>query len=811
VHADLVHALRSFRRRPLFSAVAAGTLALAIGASTAVFSVVDAVLLRSLPFAAAHELVTVWLAVPEQNAPFVEVSYPFLTAVRRDSRTLAGAAAMPAVNSPFLLGHGADTARVEGRIVTGNFFAVLGARAALGRTFTEAEDKVGVPRVVVVSHGLWQRHFGGDPSAVGRELRVDGTPMTVVGVMPRAFRYPPGADLWTPLVPIVPNLVNDARVGWATILARRAPDQTLAAVRAELDRIAAHHGWLRDGPDAAPVHPVPRSVVTPLRDTFFGASRPALLVLLLAVLLVLLVASANVAALLLARAGARRREIAVRLALGASRARLVRQLLAESAVLAGAGGTAGVALAYLALDALVALVPADVPRLGDAAVDARVLVFACALTLVSATVAGLVPALLASRPALTEALGAGARDAGPHRHGRWRGLLLGAEAAIAVVLLSGAALLVQTFSNLQRLDLGFDPAGVLTFEVTGPRGKYTSPAQVRALHHTIVERLGAVPGVESAAAVLIRPLWGRVGLDWPFTVEGQAKDEAERNPPLNLQVVTPEFFRTMRMPLVRGRSFSDRDTERTPPVVVISEPMARRYWPGQDPLGKRLQMPAPTAPYPLIWVTVIGVVPEARYRELQAARYDLYMSYRQSDEPLKHVVLRTAQDPLALAGAAREAVRAADAELVLSHVTTMEDLVDDALAGTRFAMQLLSGFALVALALAALGTYGVVAFLVGRRTREIGLRMALGARAASVVRLVVRQGMAPVAAGALLGVAGAFALGRALSALLYGVSAHDATAPSVAAALLCAAGLFACALPARRAARVDPAIALREE
>jgi putative ABC transport system permease protein len=789
--------------------VATGTLALAIGASTAVFSVVDAVLLRSLPFRAADELVTVWLAVPEQNAPFVEVSYPFLTDVRRDSRTLAGAAAMPAVNSGFLLGTGAEAARVEGRIVTGNFFEVLGARARLGRTFTEAEDKVGAPRVVVMSHGLWQGRFGGDPAAVGRPVIVDGTPMTVVGVMPREFRYPPGVDLWTPLVPVVPKLVDDARVGWATILARRAPGATLAAVRAELDGITANHA--RQRPDASPVQPVPRSVITPLRENFFGAARPALLVVWLAVLLVLLVASANVAALLLARATARRREFAVRLALGASRARLARHLLAESGLLALVGGAAGVALAYATLDALVALVPTDVPRLGDAAVDARVLAFSTGLTLVSALVAGLVPALLASRPALTEALGAGARDAGPGVDRRWRALLLGAEAAIAVVLLAGAALLVQTFANLQRLDLGFDPGRVLTFEVSSPRGKYATVAQRRTLYRALVERLDALPGAESAAAVLIRPLWGHVGLDWPFSVEGQAADEAERNPPLNLQIVTPDFFRAMRMPLLAGRTFTEQDTETTPTVAVISEPMARRSWPGQDPLGKRLQMPAPTAPYPQIWVTVAGVVPEARYRELQTARYDLYMSYLQSDEPLKHLVVRTEHDPLALAAAAGEAVRAVDGELVLSHVTTMDGLVEGALAGTRFAMLLLSGFALTALLLAALGIYGVVAFLVGRRTREIGLRMALGARARSVVALVLKQGMAPVIAGILAGMAGSFALARALSSLLFGVTALDLAAPACAAALLGAAALLACALPARRAAGVDPASALREE
>jgi putative ABC transport system permease protein len=802
---DLLYALRSFRRRPLFFAVAAGTLALAIGASTAVFSVVDAVLLRPLPFARAVELVTLWLAVPEQNAPFVEVSYPYLTDVRAKSRTLAAAAAMPAVNSGFFLTL-QEPVRVEGRLVTGNFFDVLGAPARLGRTFTEAEDRVGAPRVVVIAHGLWQRLFGGDPGAVGRDVLVDGTPMTVVGVMPPEFQYPPGAELWTPLVPIVPQLVDNRSVGWATIVARRAPGASLAAVRTELDAITAGHA--REGKDPGPV---PRAVVAPLTDAVFGSARPALLVLLLAVLLVLLVACANVAALLLARAGARRREIGVRLALGASRGRLVRQLMAESALVAAAGGAAGVALAVWGLDALLALVPADVPRLADAAVDARVLAFACALTLASSLVAGLVPSLVASRATLTEALGAGTRAAGVDGHRRWRGLLLGAEAAIAVVLLSGAALLVQTFANLRRLDLGFDPQRVLTFAVSAPRGKYPVVAQRRTLQRAMIERIEALPGAESAAAVLLRPLWGRVGLDWPFVVEGQPEDEARRNPPLNLQVATPGFFRTMRMPMVAGRTFATSDTETTPTVAVITETMARRYWPGQDPLGKRLRMPMPTAPYPQSWVTVVGVVGESRYRELRTARLDLYMSYLQSDEPLQHLVVRTDGDPLALAAPVRAALREVDRELVLSDVTTMEALVDDAVGGARFAMRLLSAFALAALALAALGTYGVMAFMVGRRTREIGLRMALGARTRSVVSLMVRQGMAPVLAGVAAGVAGSFALARALSSLLFGVSALDLAGPLSAAALLLAAALAACALPTRRAAAIDPAWALRDE
>jgi putative ABC transport system permease protein len=630
--------------------------------------------------------------------------------------------------------------------------------------------------------------------------------MTVAGVMPPEFRYPAGAELWTPLVPIVTGLVDDPKVGWATLVARRAAGTTLAQVRSELDSLTASHA--RAHGDTGPA---PRVVLTPLAEDIFGTARPALLVLLLAVLLVLLVACANVAALLLARAGAREREIAVRLALGATRARLVRQLLAESALLAVSGGLAGVALAVWSLDVLTALVPAEVPRLADAAVDARVLAFALGLTAAASLLAGAVPALLASRPALTDTLGEGARTAGAGRHRGLRALLVGAEAAVAVVLLSGAGLLVQTFQNLRRLDLGFEPRGVLAVEMSSPRDKYPAVAQRRALYRAVLDRIDGVAGVESSAAVLIRPLWSHVGLDWPFTVEGQSKEDAERNPPLNLQIVTPEFFRTMRMPLRAGRTFTDRDTDGTPTVAVISETMARRYWPGQDPVGKRLRMPMPTAPYPLAWVTVAGVVGDSRYRELQAARLDLYMSYLQSDEGLRHLVVRTDVEPLALVGAVREAVRDVDRELLLTDVTTMEALVDEAMGGARFGMQLLAGFAFAALALAAVGTYGVVAFMVGRRTREIGVRMALGARARSVVTLVLREGLAPVLAGLAAGVAGAFALGRALAGLLFGVPPHDPGAPAAAAALLFASALLACLVPARRAARVDPAAALREE
>jgi putative ABC transport system permease protein len=803
---DLRLAWRALRRRPLLFAVAAGALALGIGASTAVFTIVDAVLLRPLPFAEPARLVLLWQSIPERNAPFVEVSYPYFQEIRSRSRTLAGLAAMPSVNSGFTLG-GREPVRVDGRIVTGNFFDVLGAHAALGRTFVEAEDRVGVPRVVVVSHGLWQRQFGGDPRLVGRTLELDGTPMTVIGVMPREFRYPAGVDLWTPLVPVIPEIVDKANVGWATLIGRVAPGATLDAARAEIDRLTAD-GLRREAPNA----PAVKTVLTPLAHEWFGPARLALLVLLGAVLLVLLLACANVSALLLARAAARQREIAVRLALGASRARLVRQLLAEAVLIAVAGGLAGTLMAVWGLHGLLSLVPAEIPRLEDAAIDPRVLTFALVLTAVSALASGLVPALLASRSTLTDVLAEGSRSAGPGaQQVRARAVLVATETAAALVLLAGAGLLTRTFENLRRVELGFDPRNVLTFAVAGPHGKYEQPERRRQLYRAMIEKINAVPRVERSAAVFIRPLWGKAGLDWPIMVEGQSEAEAERNPALNLQIVTHEFFRTMRMPVRLGRTFDDRDTAGVTPVVVVSEALAHRYWPGQDAVGKRIRTPMPSPPYAQTWMTVVGVTAPTRYRELQASRYDVYMSYLQSDEGLGHFVVRTTGDPVASTPAVRAAVRSVDAELILTDVTSMTALVDVALGGARFGMQLLSGFALVALLMAALGIYGVVAFVVSRRTREVGIRMALGARAADVLGLVLRQGMAPVVAGLAAGLVLALSLGRLGSSLLFEVPPHDVGTLAAAAAVLTAAALLACALPARRAARIDPAQALRDE
>jgi putative ABC transport system permease protein len=791
-------------------------LALAIAASTAVFSVVDAVLLRPLPLQQPDRLVLAWERSPEIGVPFMEVSYPNYLDWQAQSRRFDAMALMATINWGFIIA-GDEPLEVPGRIVSGNFFDLLGSRALLGRALIPSDDRPGAARVAVLSHGLWQRQFGTDPGLVGRTLVVGGTPMTVIGVMPPDFRYPPQAELWTPIVPIVPKAVANRGLGWAVVFGRLAKGATAKEAQVELDVIIARIWASIRAAHPEVSEPEHRAVVTPFAEHLFGSARTALLVLLGAVLLVLLIACANVCALLLVRAGARQREFAVRLVLGASRGRLARQLLAESALIAGAGGLAGLLLTVGTLRALVALIPAEVPRLQDVGVDGRVLAFASLLTALSALGAGLTPALMASKPSLTESLTDTSRLAGHPSHRRLRGLLVAAEVAIALVLLSGAALLAQTFRNLQRVNLGFEPRNLLAVGVSGESNRYP---QQQDLYRALLERINALPGVAVSGAAGTRPLRDKVGNAWPFEIEGQSPEQSRLNPLSNLEDVTPGYFQAMRIRLLRGRTFTERDNQRAPGVVVVSRTMAERCWPGEDAIGKRLKIPLPGTPYDGsltgpggegVWLTVVGVVGDARYRELQTPRLDLYMSYLQTNHGLSHIMVRTAGDPAAVAPAVRAAIRAVDRNLVASDIETMDAIVAAAVGGARFGMQLLSVFAVAALVLAAIGTYGVMAFVVGRRTREVGIRMALGAQAANVLAMVVRQGMAPVVAGLGVGLAGSLALGRALSGLLYGVPAYDPGTLATASAVLAAAALVACSMPARRAARIDPARALREE
>ena len=811
---DLRYALRSARREPLLFVVATLVLALAIGASTAVFSVVDAVLLRPLPFVEPDRLVVVWQRSPEVGATFMETSYPHYLQWQAQSRRFEALADMATDNGRFILA-GEEPRELTGRLVSGNFFDVLGARALLGRTLTARDNQSGAALTAVMSHDLWQRLFGGDPAIVGRTLVLNRTPTTIVGVMPSEFRYPAQAELWLPIVPVAPEATAHPGIGWTLVLGRLAKDVEATQAERELDVIIARI-WAEiraAHPEVA--EPAHYAVVSPL-DHLFGPTRTALRVLLGAVLAVLAIACVNVCALLLARAGARQREIAVRLSLGASRGRLVRQLLAESVLIAGAGGLAGLGLTVAILRSLTALVPAEVPRLQDVAVDGRVLAFALVLTALSALTAGLAPAVAASRPSLAEVLTETTRLAGHPSHRRLRGLLVAMEVAFALVLLSGAGLLARTFDNLQRVDPGFEPRGLLAVRVSGDSQRYR---RQQDLVRTLLERIGALPGVESAGATGTRPIQDKVGNTWPFELEGQSQDESRLNPQVNLEDVTPGYFPAMRIRLLQGRTFTESDDQQTTGVVVVSRTMAERCWPGQDAIGKRLRIPLPGTPYngaldaagrDDAWLTVIGVVGEARHRELQAPRYDMYMSYLQTNHGLSHLMVRTKGDPASAIPAVRSAIRSVDRGLIVDDVATMDEVVSAALGGARFAMQLLSGFALAALLLAAIGTYGVMAFVVGRRTREVGIRMALGAQARDVLLLVVRQGMAPVVIGVLAGLAGSLALGRGLRGLLYAVQPHDPGTLGLAAAALMAAGIVACFLPARLAARVDPAVALRE-
>jgi putative ABC transport system permease protein len=805
---DLVHAARALRRRPLLPLAAVSALALGIGASTAVFSVVDAVLLRPLPFARPERLMVLGERSPQRGHLFVEVSYPDYRDWQAQSRMFSSMAILPTANQRLTLG-GDEPSRVQARLVSGNFFDVLGAAAARGRVLAAGDDQVGAARVAVLSDGLWRGQFGADAGLLGRSILLDGTPTTVVGVMPPAFAYPPGAELWIPFVPAAGDLVEKRQVGWTMVLGRLADGATVAQATEEMDGIVAR---LEAQHVPAAYAEERKASVQPFPEEFLGTAHTALPVLLAAVVLVLLLACANVSALLLARAGERRREMALRLALGASRARLVRGLLAESGLLALAGGLAGVLLSTWILGLLQVLVPADVPRLAQASIDGRVLAFALLLTGGAALLAGLAPASMASRPSLVEDLADGARTAGPGGgHPRLRALLLAGQAAAVLVLLAGAGLLIRTFENLRRVDLGYDARRLLAFELSTPPGRYASAAQQRELYRAVLERIDALPGVEASAGVLLRPLWSEHGMDWPFQVEGQPLEEALRNPLLNLEAVTPAYFRTMRIPILRGRAFEARDADGAEGVVIVSEAVARRYWPGREAVGQRLKIPLLDSPYHDTWLTVVGVAADVRYRELGRARLDLYMSNLQSREWLNHVVVRTAGDPLALVPAVKTAVRSVDRGLAMSATTTMEAAVGEALGGPRFQMQLLSAFALAALLLAALGIYGVVAFVVGHRTREIGLRMALGASTGDVARLVLRRGLAPVLGGLAAGMAAALVLARTLSGLLFGVEARDPATLAGAAAVLAAVALLACALPAARAARVDPAVALRQE
>jgi putative ABC transport system permease protein len=798
---DLRYAFRLLRRQPGFTVVAVATLALGIGATTAVFTVVNGVLLRPLPYADPDRLLLLL------NGRSGRLSTSFSPPNYRDVTAQSGVFAVSAAfegASVTLTGEG-DPQRIQASTVTGGFFAALGVQPRYGRAIDDA-DVAADRHVVVLSDGFWRRQLGARPDTVGRTLHVDGVPYDVIGIAPPDVTFPGTPDLWRPLIFTARHL-SDAQRGaqWVGVVGRLKPGVELgpanAAIAVVADRLAKEFPRVNDGR---------RVLATPLQERIVRDIRPALLVLLGAVSLVLLIACVNVANLLLARAGARAREVAVRAAVGAGRGRLIRQFLAESLALGGVGAAAGLLVAWAATRALVALGPASIPRLADVAIDGRVLAFAIALAVATSVLFGLVPALATSAASFSRAIAGGRGSVGPSGT-RTRKTLVAAEMALAVVLLVGAGLLIRSYQRLSGVDPGFAADHLLTFHISLPEAKYTTTASVLETVTRYVQRLAAAPGVERAAAVFGLPLDSDFSASTSFTRAGEA-DTADA-PSAGLRVVSPDYFATLKIPLRAGRLFDARDDGAGAEVTLINEETARRFWPNQNPVGQqinvavRLVSGVRSGPK-----TIVGVVGDVKYRGLDiTSPPEIYLPYAQHPVDSLTIALRTRGDPLALAPTARGELAAIDRELAIDAVHTMEDLVGRSIAERRFTMLLLAAFATVAMLLAAVGVYGVLAYLVTQRTQEVGVRLAMGASPADVVRLFVREGAIVSLVGVVLGLATAIAAARALTSLVFGVTTTDPLTFAGVAATLALVALLASYLPARRAARVEPMTALRTD
>ena len=798
---DVRFAARQLTRAPGFALVAALTLALGIGATTAIFSVVHAVVLRPLPFPDPHRVMFLGEDFAGRGQPS-DVSVGNFVDWRTHARSFSGLAALQ--HFSFNLSDDDQPERVVGARVTHTWFSVLGIAPLHGRVFTGAEDAPGSDRVAVLSHRLWTRRYGGNPSIVGREIRLNAQPFTVIGVMPPEFDVTADAEeLWTPIA-FTPEQLATHDEHYLTVIGRLAPGASVPQAAAELRTIYAQMQKLYPGDSQ--VNP---GLVEPFHQQLVGDYRQRLLVLLGAVALVLLIACGNVANLLLARGGIRAREIALRAAIGAGRGRIVRQLLTETLVLAAAGATLGVAVAWLAVPAFVAYSPEGVPRLEQARVDGSVLAFGLGAAMFSALVAGLAPALRAAHTDLRGTLNEGGRT-GTSGRDSVRTVLVAAEVALAIVLLVGAGLLVRSALHLQRVDPGFDPRGVLTARVTLPAARYEEPDRVVQAFEDVVSALAETPAVASAGAATGAPLTPG-GNGNGLLPEGKAVDE---NNFINarLAIATLDYFRTLRMPLVRGRLFTADDRRGAPRVTVVNEAAARALFPGEDPLGKRFGCCDGTPASPG-WRIIVGVVRDVRSRgPAQDPRPEFFLPIAQAPDPVWTWIQRSMTlvarsrtgDAAALTAAVREAVKRIDPTLPVYQVRSMEQRLQASVAQARFntlLMLLLGGIGLV---LSAVGVYGVIAYFVTQRQQEIGIRMALGAKGADVVRMVVRQGMQPVALGIALGVIGAYAASRLLKSYVFGVTTSDPLTFAAVVALLTAVALVATTLPARRAVRVDP-------
>ncbi len=808
---DFRYALRQFRKSPGFAAVAVITLALGIGFNTAIFSVVNAVLLRPLAFANAGRLVRIWHVPPPKSFPGM-TTFPVSAANFLDWERQNQVFDHMAIYTyhGFTVTGGDKPEQLAAGAVSSGFFATLGVRPILGRVLSPDEDQPGRSHVVVLSHRLWQEHFGANPDIVGRDINLDGQPYLVAGVMPSNFRFPDFAQMWTPMA-----WTDQERAvrgeHHSIVIARLKPGIELKQAQAEMntisDRLQQQYpdddkGW--------------GAVVVPLHDDMVSDVRPALLVLLGAVAFVLLIACVNVANLALAKTFSRQKEIAIRTALGATPARVLRQILTETVLLALSGGALGLAFAHFAVRLIVAFLADRLPQSTEVGLDSKVLIFTAVISVVTGIVAGVLPALRLTRRDVNQALkqGLGRTDADSGGH-RTRSVLVVSEVALSLMLLVGAGLMIRSFQKLQSVDPGFDSRQVLTMTAMVSRAKFPSPDQAIRFFDRVLQRVRSLPGVESAAAIDNIPLTG--GSHQPIAVAGRPVVPMSEQPEVDVRLVSPGYMSAMHIPTLRGRDIRDTDVAGRPAVVLVSESMAQQFWPGEDPIGKRLTLTF----FPGAVREVVGVVGDVKLDSLDQAQPSptLYFPFDQVSVPANGgwtsfpmtLVVRSHSGSGELASAVSNAVHEVDRDIPLVDISTMDDLVANSLSQQRFNMLLLGAFAALALLLAAVGIYSVLSYSVKRSVREIGIRLALGAPVGEVLRMVVFEAMKPTLLGVAIGTAGALALGRVLSNLIFGVRPTDPITFLAVAAILAVVAFVASIAPAYRATKVDPMVALRNE
>jgi putative ABC transport system permease protein len=801
---DLKFAFRNLLKRPSFTAIAVVTLALGIGGSTSIFTVVDAALLRGLPYKSPDRLYHVWEKTPQDAFSKREFSYPDYQDYQKNNVFESLGAY---TGGRVLLSGDGEAESIFGPRVSANFFNVLGVDPILGRTFQAGEDQQGGPTVVVLSYGFWQRKFGGDPAAVGKTLAINGQTFNIIGVLPATFQFALRAgDVWLPYQPTQNQLTRRFMHG-TNLIGRLKPGVDATQAQSDLSvigsRIEQEHNQSHAGTSV---------YIVPLQEEVIGNVRPILLVLLGAVGFVLLIACANVASLLLTRALARQKEVAIRSALGASRWRVIRQLLTESVVLSLIGGAAGLLIAYWGVPALVAALPQNqlnaMPFLKTLGLDTTILAFSFILSLLTGLFFGLAPALQSSRLDLNEVLKEGGRNASATASHRLRSAMVVSEIALAVVLLVGAGLMMKSLFRLLQTNVGFKTENLLTMGIVLPPAKFTDATQLINFNEQIQERVRSLPGVSNAGTIDILPLNG--GNTTRFYIDGDPVPPPGKEIEANMRVVSDTYFQTLGVPLLGGRMFDRREDPNSPPVVVIGKTIADRLFPGRDPVGRKIRYNSVQAAP----VEIVGVVGDVKITGLdEAVKPVLYYSYRQLSGPFASLVVRSDGDPAALTASVRNEIRNLEPDAAILNVNTMDDMIAQTPASfmRRFPALLISIFAIVALLLASIGIYGVVSYSVSQQTHYIGVRMALGASPSDILKMVLKQGLILALAGVVIGVLAAFGLMRLLRTLLFEVSASDITTFALVAGGLFVIALVACLIPARRATKVDPLVALRYE